>query len=567
MAGTVYEVEYRLVRPNGDIRYVGERSSAITDERGVMVRPVGTIQDITERKQAEEAIHTRDTWLRGILENSPVEIVLKDTEGRIMAVSQNVVDFFGLTREDFIGRTTADFLPADTAEIYMAADREVMVTGRLVQREVVEERSDGTLHYLSAKFPLKDDGGRTIGICSLSSDVTDSKALQAQLFQAQKMEAVGQLTGGIAHDFNNLLAVIMGNLELVADELIDDSDLAKLLGVAVAATEDAATLTQRLLAFSRNQPLAPRVGDANAMVGKLVTLMHGTLDESVVLKTVLVNGPAPVYVDPGQLESALLNLVVNARDAMPRGGAITIETGALRVDAANDEALSGLVPGDYVVVGVSDTGSGMASEVVEHAFEPFFTTKDVGEGSGLGLSMVFGFAKQSGGHVTIDSEVGRGTTVRLYLPVAQGVAERQTAVAATPHRAIAGETILVVEDDDRVRRLAVTMLTGLGYVVLEAGDADAALAVIDRDSDIELLFTDIVLPGKLNGVELAREALRRRPALSILYASAYPASALIGQGRLENATDLVEKPYRKDDLAVRLAAALGSRPTDERIDP
>jgi PAS domain S-box-containing protein len=536
--------------------------SPIRNEEGMLV--AATVRDITERRRAEEAIRTRDAWLGGILEHAPIQVVLKDTDGRIMAISQNVADFFGLTRDDFIGRTTVDFLPEEIANTYMAADREVIEKGELVQQEVTEERDGAILHYLNAKFPLRDSAGKTIGVCSLTSDVTEVKTVQEQLYQAQKMEAVGQLTGGIAHDFNNLLAVVMGNLELVEDEMEGNDELRELLSLAIGATDDAAVLTQRLLAFSRKQPLSPREADANDLVDKIVALMRRTLDESIDLRTALTGNLAPIFVDSSQLENALVNLLVNARDAMPRGGRVTIETGVVYLDKTSAAFEAEMAPGDYVTVAVSDNGEGMAPETIEHAVEPFFTTKKIGEGSGLGLSMVFGFVKQSGGHITIESELGRGTTVTLFLPVAIEMAVDDAPPSdGVEDRRGAGEAILVVEDNEPLRQLAVLNLISLGYSVHQAGDGMAALEVLDQTPDIVLLFTDIVLPGAMDGVQLALEARARRSDLRVLYTSAYPQNALVEQGRIDGEFDLVEKPYRKSDLAVRMAAALASPGTIE----
>ena len=269
---------------------------------------------------------------------------------------------------------------------------------------------------LNANFPLKDDAGKTIGICSLTTDVTEMKDVQAQLHQAQKMEAVGQLTGGIAHDFNNLLAIVMGNLELIDSEITKDAALGDYLKAAFSAADDAATLTQRLLAFSRNQPLTPRAADMNALVQRMFVLIGRTMDDSIVVKCDFTDDLAPVSIDFGQLENALLNLVVNARDAMPKGGGIFISTNSLTVDQGIEGDVLQIAPGNYISLTVRDTGDGMPPDVLEHVFEPFFTTKEVGEGSGLSLSMVFGFVKQSGGHMKIQSQEGKGTTVTLYLP-------------------------------------------------------------------------------------------------------------------------------------------------------
>ncbi len=345
-----------------------------------------------------------------------------------------------------------------------------------------------------------------------------------------------------------------------------NDELRELLSLAIGATDDAAVLTQRLLAFSRKQSLSPREADANDLVGKIVALMCHTLDEPIDPRTALAGNLAPIFVDPSQLENALVNLLVNARDAMPRGGRVTIETGGVYLDKTSAAFEAEMAPGDYVTVAVSDNGEGMAPETIAHAVEPFFTTKRVGGGSGLGLSlsMVFGFVKQSGGHITIESELGRGTTVTLFLPV---VIEKAVDDAPPSDRVEdrrgAGEAILVVEDNEQVRQLAVLNLISLGYSVHQAGDGMAAFEVLNQTPDIVLLFADIVLPGAMDGVQLAMEARARRSDLRVLYTSAYPQNALVEQGRIDGAFDFVEKPYRKSDLAARMAAALASPGTIE----
>ena len=567
MAGqAAVEIESKDTFGDGSEIIVRRRIVIPPKHRGDWSRVIYAIEDITERKRAEEAIRTRDAWLGGILENAPIQVVLKDTEGRIMAISQNVADFFGLEREDFIGRTTADFLPREDAEIYMAADCEVVESGKLIQREVTEEHDGAKVHYINAKFPLKDSEGKVIGICSLTSDVTEMKNVQEQLSHAQKMEAVGQLTGGIAHDFNNLLAIIMGNLELVEDEMEGNEGLRELLALAIGASDDDAVLTQRLLAFSRKQSLSPRPSDVNQLVRKTVALMRRTLDESIDLEPGLSGDLDAIFVDPGQLENALVNLVVNARDAIPRGGRITIETGQVYLDQADAAELDpDMTPGNYVTLAVGDDGGGMTPATIERAVDPFFTTKEVGEGSGLGLSMVFGFVKQSGGHIAIHSELDIGTAVTLFLPAAAGdPAVDAPESAPIPDQRGAGQTILVVEDNGQVRRLAANNLSSLGYSVHQAADGAAALEVLDRTPEIDLLFTDIGLPGSLDGMQFSLEARTRRPGLRVLFTSAYPQSALIKQGRMEDGFELVQKPYRKTDLAARMAAAL-SKPVNTTV--
>ena len=360
-------------------------------------------------------------------------------------------------------------------------------------------------------------------------DVTEHKALEDQLRQAQKMEAVGQLTGGIAHDFNNLLAIVCGNLELIGEEIEDNEHLHRRVGYAIDAANDAATLTRRLLAFSRKQSLDPRATDANELVQNMLSLWARTLGATIDVETRFAIGLPPTLVDPAQFENALLNLALNARDAMPDGGRLTIETAVRTLGADDTDGDAPAPAGQYVMVAVGDSGAGMPAEIVEHVFEPFFTTKDVGKGSGLGLSMVHGFVKQSGGRVRIESEVGVGTTIRIYLPQAG----RQAISDATPElqlpRRGGGETILVVEDEARVRQFAVTALTRLGYVVHAASDGQSALALIDEVSGIDFLFTDVILPGGMSGPDLARQARRRRPELKVLYTTGYARDTVLGE--------------------------------------
>ena len=522
-----------------------------TEDGGV----VGIRTDITDVKRAEEAVRTRDAWLKGILENSPLEIVLKDTTGKIMTVSRNILTAHGMTLDDYIGQTTATFLPADIAKIYMNADQEVMRTGLPVQQEVVEQFPDGSPRYLlNAKFPLKGDDGVVLGVCSMTTDITDMKQVEAQLHQAQKMEAVGKLTGGIAHDFNNLLAIAMGNLELIKEEVKDDGDLATYLDAAFGATDDAATLTQRLLAFARNQPLKPMTVDTNSLVSKMISLFERTFDDDIVIKVDYGGDLAPVSIDSGQLENALLNLVVNARDSMHRGGEISIETNSVTVDQEAAECDHDLTSGEYISLAVRDTGVGMPKDVLDQAFEPFFTTKEVGEGSGIGLSMVFGFAKQSGGNVAISSKQGRGTAVTLYLPAS--TAEISDKEKPDPERHIKsrGKTILFVDDNEQVSRVVGAQLTSMGFTVHHAHDGKSALDALDKYPAIDLLLTDVKMPGGMDGAELSLEARRRRPLLPVFYASGYSADALMKFGQIEQNAQLIEKPFKRRALAAKIAS-------------
>jgi len=387
---------------------------------------------------------------------------------------------------------------------------------------------------------------------ALRKEIDSRRTVEAQMRQMQKMEAVGQLTGGIAHDFNNMLAVIMSAMNLAQRKLArGETDIGNFVEAATDATTRAANLTARLLAFSRQQPLSPKVLDANRLVTGMSDLLRRTLGETIRIETVLAGGLWRTFADSSQLENALLNLAVNGRDAMPEGGKLTIETANAYLDDSYAAGHAELQAGQYVMIAVTDTGTGMNPETIEKAFEPFFTTKGVGKGTGLGLSQVFGFVKQSGGHVNIYSELSEGTTVKIYLPRHFG--EEQTVEAPKSHQEDRRptETILVVEDDERVRRGTVAALRELGYVVIHSGDAADALAKIDSNPAVTLLFTDVVMPGT-NGRKLAELALARRPDLKVLFTTGFTRNAVVHNGVLDHGVDFLAKPFTIDQLATKI---------------
>ncbi len=391
----------------------------------------------------------------------------------------------------------------------------------------------------------------------VATEIAERARAEAALRQAQKMEAVGQLTGGGAHDFNNLLTIIIGGLDSIRRSPPDDAArIQRAADVALQGAQRAASLTGRLLAFSRRQPLAPRHIELNALVGDMHEMLHRTLGEQIVLEGVFAPQLWAIEADQNQLEAAIVNLAVNGRDAMPAGGELTIETGNITLDASFAATDAEALPGQYVVIAVSDTGVGMSKDTLTHAFEPFFTTKEVGRGTGLGLSMVYGFVKQSGGHVTIGSEEGRGTTVRMYFPRYSGAPIPQPpAEPVEPPRGRQDEVVLVVEDNEGVRDHSVTILRELGYQVLEAGDVDAALEILARGQRIDLLFTDVVLPGR-SGRELADAARDQRPGLKVLYTTGYSRDAIVHHGRLDRGVQLIAKPFTFDELAARVRDVL-----------
>ncbi len=424
----------------------------------------------------------------------------------------------------------------DNSRLYQAAQRE------LEQRRKVEDE----LRELNQELENR-----------VAAAVEEREVAQEALRQSQKMESIGQLTGGIAHDFNNLLTVITGNVEAARRHIGEEGEarVQRALGNALIGAERAATLTQRLLAFSRRQPLNPRPIEPNKLVTGMSELLHRTLGETVAIETVLAAGLWQVEADPNQLENAILNLAVNARDAMPEGGKVTIETSNTHFDQAYAIANAGAVPGQYVAICVSDTGAGMDSATLERAFEPFFTTKDVGKGTGLGLSMVYGFVKQSGGHIKIYSEAGEGTTVRLYLPrlvAAVAPAEVRAPETLVPEGS-REETILVCEDDDDVRAYTVDALRELGYRVLEAHDGQSALRLLERqEGPVDLLFTDVVLPEGMTGATVAAEARKLRPEIKVLFTTGYARNAIVHHGRLDPGVELITKPFAYADLAARI---------------
>ena len=384
------------------------------------------------------------------------------------------------------------------------------------------------------------------------------EAHEAQVRQAQKMEAIGQLTGGVAHDFNNILTVITGTIEILGDAVKDRPHLAQIADLISAAAARGADLTKHLLAFSRRQPLQPRSTDINALVVDAARLLRPTLGEDIEIESMLAHDLAPALIDPSQLSTAILNLALNARDAMPGGGKLTLETKNAVLDEAYARLNSEVKPGNYVMITVSDTGQGIPSNLLSKVFEPFFTTKDAGRGSGLGLSMVYGFVKQSDGHVSIYSEEGHGTTVKLYLPPSAVAPEEVAADAGVSGSEGGDEFILLVEDDALVREYVVAQIRRFGYHTMAASNGAEALAIIDRGERIDLLFTDVMLPGGMNGRQLATEALKRRPALKVLYTSGYTENALVHHGRLDAGVLLLPKPYVSADLARMLRIALTS---------
>jgi len=519
-------------------------------------------------------------------------------------LSASALAIYGLTQFDGRYDTwVATVHPDDSARLKSTIDSALHEKAHEYELEFrIVRQSDKALRWINARrLVFYDDAGNPVRTVGVSVDVTDRKQadvrqqnftdmleaaviertrqLEAEnearmkaeelLRQSQKMEVVGQLTGGVAHDFNNLLTVIQGGLEMIGRQAATlaaspaSARIARGTDMALEGVRRAARLTDRLLAFARRQPLEPRAIDANRLVSGTCELLRRTMGESITLETVLADGLWLVHADPNQLENAVLNLAVNARDALPDGGSVVIETANCHLDEAYVGALSEPISaGHYVMISVSDNGMGMSRETVERAFEPFFTTKGVGKGTGLGLSQVYGFVRQSAGHVAIYSEIGEGTSVRIYLPRDHDDAATagEMGAADDARRDAGGETILLVEDDEALRTYSTEVLHELGYKVLVASHAAAALEFVAGERPIDLLFTDIVMPGGMNGRQLADAALQLRPGLRVLFTTGYTADAIVHHGRLDPDVELITKPYGYDALSRKLRALLDAPP-------
>jgi len=506
------------------------------------------------RHSAEVLQNTFNSMAEGVLvidstdavvfSNPAVERLLGYHPGRRLTELRAERLFF---ERDSVTLIPADELPTPRVLRGEAFDRHEVV--------VYRPDSEESIRLMVSGRPLRNAKGDITGAAMVYHDITTPHETERLLHQAQKLDAIGKLTGGVAHDFNNMLTIITGAIEALIDDLRDRPAAAATAALIAQAADRCTELIRHLLAFARKQPLHPRDSDVNSTVLDIAKLLRPTLGEQIEINSILERESLFAHIDSAQLANSLVNMAINARDAMPNGGKLLFETRLVTLDDSYARANPGVTPGSYIMVAVSDTGIGMPQAVQDRAFEPFFTTKEAGEGSGLGLSMVYGFAKQSGGHVKIYSEESRGTTVRLYLPPAKG--NGGTAPASEPLLPRGGETILVVEDDRLVRDFVIVQLEALGYKTLPASTAAEALSRIEAGQTFDLLFTDVIMPGGMNGQELAEEVGRRRPGTKVLYTSGYTDNALIEHGRFNQDAMLLTKPYRRSELAQMVRLALG----------
>ncbi len=517
------------------------------------IRRETVIRTLVDRRTAE--LRQTNTKLEALIDASPYAIVCLDAGQRVILWNTAAGQMFGYSEEEVMGRPYPLVIPEERDEFESRFRR--LASGEVLRSlPSHRRRQDGTvIDTSSSAAAFYDSAGDLLGIMFAIEDTRERTQVQNQLRQAQKMEAIGQLTGGLAHDFNNLIGIALGNLDLLAERFDAASEERELTEAAIQAALRGAELTRQLLAFSRRQPLAPKYTHLPPVLEATAQLLRRSLGESVTIELNVSDAIWPVLIDISQLESALLNLAVNARDAMHNGGRLTIEANNVVVDERAFELNLEATPGDYALIAVSDTGSGMSAEVLAHVFEPFFTTKGSG-GTGLGLSMVHGFIKQSGGYTKIYSEPGHGTTVRLYLPRAREGDVSEPETSATGVIARGQEIVLVVEDNSGIRDLAVRHLQSLGYRTLSAVDGASALEIIRSDAPIDLLFTDVVMPGGLDGRTLADAARRERTGLKVLFTSGFTAAAASAATEDQFGSNLLSKPYRKSDLARRIRAVL-----------
>jgi PAS domain S-box-containing protein len=539
---------------------VSLETSVVRDEKGAVVATVGVARDITERRRAEDALRESERRFRSLLLHVRLAALMSDAEGVITFCNNYLLKALGRSREELIGHSIFEFLDPEHQDMVRKGLAESIEAGEVAPfLESAVVRKDGKRRWIQwNNTALRDHEGRIIGFASLGADVTEHRALQEQYLQSQKLESVGRLAGGVAHDFNNLLTVINGYSDMLLARLDSHDGLRHCAEQIRSAGERATELTQQLLAFSRRQMSQPRPVDVNTVVRDAAKMYERLIGEDVVLRTVLDPNLGVVLADPGHIHQILVNLVVNARDSMPQGGRLTIETGNVEVGETAPSRSGECENGPYVFLRVTDTGTGMDEEVRRHVFEPFFTTKGQGRGTGLGLATVYGIVRQNGGCISLETSPGQGSSFTIQLPRIDTDSEVEAEEAKETLALDGTETVLVVEDQEAVRKLAGAILEAFGYKVLEAEDGtQAAMLAGQHEGTIHLLLTDVVLPG-MNGREVAEQLLKTRPGMKVLYTSGYSEEVITRRGVLEPGVAYIPKPFSPDGLAARVRSVLGS---------
>lgn len=574
-----YLAEGWRLRKDGGTFWANVVITALRDRDGRLLGFGKVVRDVSDKKAVHDAALESEQRFRILVQGvTDYAIFMLSPDGYVTNWNEGARRIKGYTERQIVGSHFSRFYtPEDAAAGVPMRGLDIAKREGRFEAEGWRVRRDGTRFWAHVVIDAIHNEGELIGFAKVTRDVTERQEAaelleqtRTALFQSQKMEALGKLTGGVAHDFNNVLQVLRGNLELLESRHGRDLWSRDRLGKAIDAVERGAKLAAHLLAFGRQQALQPIVVNPSRLLRNLDDLLRRALGESVEIETVVAGGLWNTIVDPHQLENVILNLAINARDAMPDGGKLTLELANAMLDDGYVATVPDVPAGQYVMLAVTDTGTGMTREVMERAFDPFFSTKAEGEGTGLGLSMAYGFIKQSGGHIRLYSEVGHGTTVKIYLP-------RSSEPASDPRPSIVGdikhgkETILVVEDDLKVQSTVIDMLSELGYVVLKASDAQQALAVIGSGVHIDLLFTDVVMPGPVRSPDMARQATQALPHLKVLFTSGYTQNAIVHGGRLDAGVELLSKPYSREQLAHKVRQILGlgedgARAEDEKLD-
>ena len=513
-----------------------------------MIGRIRLLSDLLEQSSEQQQ--------RELLNNTSSVVYMKDIEGRYLFINRRFEKLFHVTDQEIKGKTDYDILPKDKADNFRRNDLMAIEAGKPLEFDEIVTQDDGEHTYISVKFPLKSTSGETYATCGISTDITERINMEEALRRSQKMDAIGQLTGGIAHDFNNQLGVIIGYLDFLKDYAAHDEKPLKWIETATRATQRCVDLTQQLLAFSRSKTKQTTVVNLNETFKDMDNMLSHSLTPEVEIQYFLADKLWPVETDVGELQDVILNLAINARDAMPNGGKLVIETANKNLDADYVNLHPGVKAGDYVEIKLSDTGVGMDKETQEHVYEPFYTTKPEGKGTGLGLAMVYGFVERYDGHITVCSELGVGTSFHLYLP--RSTASRSDNIVTTQeHGLLTGnESILIVDDEADLLQLASQHLSDLGYHIYKAENANQALEILSAEKNIDLLFSDVVMPGGINGYELAQQATQQRPDLKVLLTSGFTSKTIAKNGLAKFSAHLLNKPYRKIELAQRIRLVL-----------